>query len=90
MAVMILLSIWISFIFTRFFREGGWKNGLSFGFYLGILAGIQAAGAYYYLPISIALAISWFIANLVESLIGGFIIGLIYRNKAKENFLKTF
>jgi len=77
--IMGLLTIWITFIFTRLFSEGGWKNGLTFGVYLGVLSGIQAAGAYYYLPISAMLAGSWFVAYVIESIIGGLIIGIIYR-----------
>lgn len=77
--VMIAFAIWITFIFTRLFKEGGWRNGVRFGIYFGILSGIQAAGAYYYLPISAVLAGYWFIVNFLECLIGGFIIGAIYR-----------
>ncbi len=77
--IMALITIWIVFIFTRLFEEGGWKNGLKFGFYFGVLSGIQAAGAWYYLPISGLLAGYWFIAYVVESLLGGLIIGFIYR-----------
>ncbi len=77
--MMALITIWISFIFTRLFKEGGWKNGIHFGVYFGVLSGIQAAGAYYYLPISGILAASWFIAYIIESIVGGLLIGLIYR-----------
>lgn len=76
---MVLLAFWITFIFTRLFREGGARNGLRFGLYFGILSGIQAAGAYYYLPISAMLAVCWFGAYVIESLVGGYLIGLIYR-----------
>ncbi len=77
--IMILLSLWLTFIFTQLFSQGGWKNGLRFGFYIGFLSGIQAAGAYYYLPISATLAGSWFLAQVIESLMGGLLIGAIYR-----------
>jgi len=79
--IMALISLWTTFIFTRFFKEGGWKKGVEFGCYIGVLSGIQAAGAYYYLPISATLAASWFVANCIETIIGGFLIGLIYRNR---------
>lgn len=78
-AMMGLIAFWLTFIFTRLFKEGGAKNGLRFGLYFGVLSGIQAAGAYYYLPISIMLAGYWFIAYVLESIIGGYLIGLIYR-----------
>lgn len=77
--IMVLLAFWITFIFTRLFREGGARNGLCFGLYFGILSGIQAAGAYYYLPISAMLSVCWFGAYVIESLVGGYLIGLIYR-----------
>jgi len=79
-AIMILITLWLTFIFSRLFKTSGWRNGLRFGFYFGVLSGIQAAGAYYYLPISVTLSICWFIANVVEGLVGGVIIGLIYRH----------
>ncbi len=77
--VMALLSISLTFIFTRFFKSGGWMNGLRFGFYMGILSGIQAAGAYYYLPISFSLAMVWFVFGVIESTLGGMIIGALYK-----------
>lgn len=77
--IMVLLSLWITFIFTRLFKEGGWSNGLRFGFYFGVLSSIQAIGAYYYLPISALLAACWFVAYLIESILGGLLIGCIYR-----------
>ena len=77
--IMLLLAFWITFIFTRFFNTGGWKNGVKFGFYLGVLSGIQAAGAYYYLPITFTLTIAWFIFGVIESTLGGLLIGMIYK-----------
>ncbi len=77
--IMLFLALWITFIFTRFFPTGGLKNGIRFGFYIGMLSGIQAAGAYYYLPISSSLAVAWFIFGVIESVLGGALIGFIYR-----------
>ena len=74
--IMMGLSLWLTFIFTRFFRDGGLKNGIFFGFYMGILSGLQAAGAYYYLPI-----LAWFIFSAIESMVGGALIGALYREK---------
>jgi hypothetical protein len=80
MMIMALLSIWLTFVFTRLFKKGGWKNGIEFGLYIGVLSGIQAAGAYYYLPISLTLTGAWFVAYVIESIIGGLIIGAIYQH----------
>lgn len=77
--IMGLIAFWLTFIFTRLFQEGGLKNGLHFGVYLGVLSAIQALGAYFYLPISETLAACWFATYLVESILGGCLIGLIYK-----------
>ena len=79
-AVLVILALWITFIFTKFYPHGGAKNGLRFGFYIGVLAGIQAAGAYFYLPISSMLALYWFVAYVLESTVAGLLIGAIYKN----------
>ncbi len=78
-SVMGLITLWLVFIFTRLFKEGGWKKGLEFGLYFGMLSAIQAAAAYYYLPISSCLAAMWFIFYLIEGLLGGLLIGAIYK-----------
>ncbi|MDF1758593.1 MAG: hypothetical protein P1U74_09905 [Legionellaceae bacterium] len=74
-----IISLWVVFIFTRFYPEGGCKNGVHFGVYLGIFSAIQAIGAYFYLPIPMELPCYWFIAYLIENLLGGILIGFIYR-----------
>ncbi len=74
-----VVSLWATFIFTRFYPDGGWNKGLCFGAYLGIFSGIQAFAAYFYIPIPLILAVAWFIASFVEYLIGGVLIGAIYR-----------
>lgn len=78
-AIMAMIAIWITFFFTRIYKNGGLNNGFKFGVYLGVLSGIQAAGAYFYLPISAMLATAWFAIYLAESVIGGLIIGAIYK-----------
>lgn len=70
---------WITFMFAKFYRDGGTENGLRFGFYIGVFAGIMAASTFMWLPISAKLAWAWFIGNVVEYLAGGAIIGAIYR-----------
>lgn len=79
LTLQIIFAVWLAFIFTQFFKNGGWKAGLKFGFYIGVLSALQACGAYFYLPISSTLAAYWFISMLIEGVLGGLILGLAYR-----------
>jgi hypothetical protein len=78
LTIMVFFALWLTFIFTRLFKEGGMKNGMTFGVYFGMLAALQAAGTYFYLPVSLTLAGYWFAAYFIESILGGMIIGAIY------------
>jgi len=80
MLVMCLGAFWLTFIFTRCFHDGGVKNGLHFGFYLGVFAALQAFAAFFYLPIPLMLAVAWFGASFVEILLGSALVGLIYHD----------
>jgi len=73
-------AAWVTFIFSRFYPEGGIRNGLFYGLYIGVLLGIIAASWYLFIPISKELATNWFVANVVEGLGLGLILGLIYCN----------
>ncbi|MBS0614994.1 MAG: hypothetical protein JSR58_00390 [Verrucomicrobia bacterium] len=75
----VLMGGWFTYIFTKFHKDGGVENGLRFGCYLGIFAGIMAASTFMWLPISAKLAWAWFINNIVQFVAGGAIIGSIYR-----------
>ena len=75
----IVLAAWAVLAFSQFYKKGGVKHGLLFGLFFGVFAGILAAMKYLWLPISGALCVSWFIANTVEWVLGGLILGYIYR-----------
>mgnify|MGYP001175935137 CR=1 FL=1 len=74
-----VVAFWLTFIFTRFYPEGGCGQGIQFGIYVGILSGIQAFAAFFYLPIPAVLAGYWFVASAIECIMGGLLIGLIYK-----------
>ncbi len=77
--LMAVVALWATFMFTRFYQDGGVGHGVCFGFYLGVFSGIQAFAAYFYLPIPVMLGVYWFASSLVEYLVGGALIGAIYR-----------
>jgi hypothetical protein len=54
----------------------GVKYGLLFGLGTGVAMGF---GTYSFLPIPLHMAVAWFIGTLVETLVGGVIVGSIIR-----------
>jgi hypothetical protein len=78
----ILTAAWLGLAFTQFYKNGGTKNGVTFGVFFGGILGLAAACAYIWLPIPAALAWYWFFANFFKYLLGGYILGAIYRKKA--------
>lgn len=82
MLFQLALSLVASFVFSQLFKAGGTKNGLVFGFYLGIIMAILNSSWVLILPVSTTLGYGWFITSLLEGLGIGFILGNIYRKKA--------
>lgn len=72
---------WLGLAFAQFFKNGGKKNGLMFGLFFGGLIGVHSALTYVWMPIPSMLAWSWLFANFFKYLIGGYILGAIYRKK---------
>lgn len=75
--------IW-SFFFVFFFVKGyenkGAMEGLRYGFYMGIFFGlVNSYQAYAVYPIPYSLAFQWFIYCLIQFLILGVIVSLIYK-----------
>lgn len=79
--IQIVLSIWLAFVFTQLFKTGGVVNGLFFGLYFGVFAGIMSGAWYGWLPVPALLGWAWFISGIVEGVLGGLILGAIYRKK---------
>lgn len=54
----------------------GLKYGLLFGIAIGFPMGF---GTYSYMPVPLTLAVTWFIGSLVETIVGGAIVGAIIK-----------
>jgi hypothetical protein len=79
LAFQLVFAAWIAFVFTQIYRDGGIERGLQFGLYFGVFAGILSASWYIYLPVTAQLGVSWLVSSIIEGLIGGLILGAIYR-----------
>jgi hypothetical protein len=69
-------------IYTKGYEPGkaGASQGVRYGLLIGLLVSVpQGLGWYAVLPIPGILAFDWFLAGMVESLVAGITVGLIYR-----------
>lgn len=77
----LVLSFWFAFAFSQLFPSGGIRNGLFFGLYFGVFAAILTFSWFFWLPVSSTLAILWFVSSLIEGVVGGIIVGSLYKLK---------
>lgn len=59
--------------------------GIKFGMLYGLAAGVSMGlGSYCYMPISIGLALMWFVGTLIQMLIAGAIVGTAIKTSPPE------
>jgi hypothetical protein len=72
-----LAFVWI---YAGFFADRGIASGLKYGLVYGLGTGFSMGfGTYSFMPIPVYLAAVWFFGTLVETLVGGVIVGSIIR-----------
>lgn len=81
-AVTLAVAICFVLLYQRCVSEKSVAMGLKFGVLFGLAAGIMSASAYVYMPISLMLAIDWFIGTLVKFVIAGWLVGLFVKSEA--------
>jgi hypothetical protein len=83
--VTLIAAFTFTYIYFRFIGNKcagtGWRYGLWFGIGAGISMGY---GTYSVMPIPYFMALGWFLGTLVQTLAGGWIIGLIIREPKPE------
>ena len=67
-------------IFSRFFSKKGIVPGLKYGLWFGFGAGVSMGyGSYSVMPIPYHMAFTWFLGSVIESAVGGLILGTIIK-----------
>jgi hypothetical protein len=82
-----VVYLFIAFFFTLIFSKGyegkGIVEGLRYGFYVGMMMAVPAAyGMYGAMPIPYSMALQWFLYGLVEYLLCGMVVALVYGKQA--------
>jgi len=83
MWLMYVVLAFIAFFFTLIFSKGhegkGVTEGLRYGFYVGMLVALPFAyGSYAVMPLPYSLALKWFLYGLIEYLIAGVAVALVF------------
>lgn len=80
--VFLFQAYFLAFFFSRGYEGSGWVEGLRYGVFMGLFLQVPAAlSQYVVLPISEGLALKTCIYGMIEMVILGSILGLIYQKK---------
>lgn len=78
---MLIFSFFFVFFFTRYSKHGGAKQGLTYGFWIGLMFSATMLAWYAFVPLTLGLVFWWMAGGLVELTIAGWLAGLIYTHK---------
>jgi hypothetical protein len=77
------IAFFLTLIFSKGYEGKGITEGVRFGFYVGMLMAVPMAyGTYASMPIPYSLALQWFLYGLIEYLIAGIVLSLVYGKQA--------
>src|SRR3989339_465663 len=78
-------SFLFAFIFSKGYENKGLAEGLRYGFYIGVWMSIGFAyGTYAMIAIPYSLALQWFIYGVIEYMIAGVVLALVFGMKGKQ------
>lgn len=81
----LIVSFFFTVIYSRWCKGTGIIEGIQYGFYVGMMIGVSFAyGSYAMLPIPYALALQWFLYTLIEFVIFGIILSLLFRKSQAQ------
>jgi len=78
----LIVSYFLSLVFSKGYQGKGMAEGVRFGFFMGmIMATPMAYATYATMPITYSLALQWFIYGIIEYIIYGVILAAVYGMK---------
>jgi hypothetical protein len=80
--VYIIQAFFFTFIFSKGYEGKGIIEGVRYGLYMGLLMATPMAYASYAMyPMPYSLALQWFIYGMIQYIILGILIALVYKKK---------
>ena len=67
-----------AYIFTVNYEDGGVPEGIRFGLLIGCMVGSIQIGTQSYMPIPLALTVSWVVQEIIRGLGTGIVLSLVY------------
>jgi len=78
-------AFFFTLVFSKGFENKGILEGVRYGLYIGVWMSVgMAYGTYASVAIPHSLAIQWFIYGVIEYIITGAVLSLVYKEKPKE------
>lgn len=72
-----------NWIFLQNYEGKGIREGVRFGLAIGLLMGLIYFGSYHYLPIPLKLALLWLAGGVLEGIVIGITLALVWCKKTK-------
>jgi hypothetical protein len=83
--VTLIGAFFFAFIFSKGYENKGIGEGLRYGLYIGIWMSVgMAYGTYSMIAIPYSLALEWFIFGVIEYMIAGVVLAMVFGMKPKE------
>jgi hypothetical protein len=77
-------AFFFTFIFSKGYEKKGILEGVRYGFYIGVWLSIgMALGTDAMIAIGRSLTIQWFIYGVIEYVIAGAVLAMVFKEKAK-------
>ena len=82
--VTLIESFFIALIFSKGYEGKGIAEGMRYGLYIGIMLSVgKAYATYAMIAIPYSLALRWFIYGVIEYIIAGIALALVFKEKPK-------
>ena len=80
--LMLCGAFFFTFIFSRGYEGKGIFEGVRYGLYIGIWISMgMAYGTFAMIPIPYSLAIKWFLSGIVQYVVMGIVVAMVYGKK---------
>ena len=80
--IMVVGAFFFSFIFSKGYEGKGIIEGIRYGLYIGVWMSIgMAYGTYAMIDIPYSLALQWFIYGIIQYVVFGVLLALVFRKK---------